>query len=144
MAGPYTITPTGVDWFNNPTQFGVAAPLSYDTTSALPSFAGMKAYTPPNPNDLFGIKGLGMDEARLGLAGIGTLGGLWGAFQQASLARKQFNYTKDITETNLANSMKQYNNGIVDRANNRAIVEGRDAGYTQSYIDRNTLSRYGR
>lgn len=88
--------------------------------------------------------GANMDTAKLALSGIGTLGGLWGAFQAASLAKKQFNYTRDVTETNMANQLKTYNTGLTDRANNRAIVEGRTPAETAAYIDTNKLTRYGR
>lgn len=88
--------------------------------------------------------GLNMDTARLGLAGIGTIGNLWGAFQAANLAKKQFNFTKDVTNTNIANQIKTFNSGLTDRANNRAIVEGRSAAETAAYIDANKLARFGR
>jgi hypothetical protein len=88
--------------------------------------------------------GANMDTAKLALSGIGTLGSLWGAFKAASLADKQFKYTRDVTETNLANQLKTYNTGLTDRANNRAIVEGRSPAETAAYIDANKLTRYGR
>lgn len=103
--------------------------------SILPSFG-----TPQQASPF----GMNMDTARLGLAGIGTLGSLWGAFQASSLAKKQFNYTKGVTETNLANQLKTYNTQLQDRANNRAIVEGRSPAETAAYFDANKLSRYGR
>lgn len=97
-----------------------------------------------NQNVFGGKLGANMGTAQLALSGLGTLGGLWGAFQAASLAKKQFNYTKDVTETNMANQLKTFNTGLTDRANNRAIVEGRTPAETQAYIDTNKLTRYGR
>jgi len=87
--------------------------------------------------------GLNMDTANLALTGLSTIGNLWAAFQAQKLAKEQFKYTKGVTETNLANQMKTYNTALTDRANNRAIVEGRDSAYTKSYIDENSLRRYG-
>ena len=88
--------------------------------------------------------GLNFDTANLALTGLSTIGNLWAAFQAQKLAKQQFNYTKNVTDTNLANQIKAYNTALTDRANNRAIVEGRSADETKSYIDANSLSRYGR
>lgn len=88
--------------------------------------------------------GLNFDTANLALSGLSTIGNLWAAFQAQKLAKEQFKYTKGVTDTNLNNQIKTYNTGLVDRANNRAIIEGRDAAYTKNYIDSNSLSRYGK
>lgn len=114
---------------------GMTAPMTPTLPGATPSL---------NQSMFGGGLGMNMDTAKLALSGIGTLGSLYGAFQAAGLAKKQFNYTRDVTETNLANQLKTYNTQLTDRANNRAIVEGRTPGETQSYIDRNQLTRYGR
>lgn len=90
-----------------------------------------------------GKLGLNFDTANLALSGLSTIGNLWAAFQAANLAKKQFNYTKRVTDANLSNQIQTYNTGITDRANNRAIVEGRDAAYTQNYIDTNSLKKWG-
>jgi hypothetical protein len=92
-----------------------------------------------------GKQGLGfnMPTANLALTGLNTIGNLWAAFQAQKLAKEQFKYTKNVTDTNLANQIKTYNTGLTDRANNRAIVEGNSADQTKSYIDANQLSRYG-
>lgn len=88
--------------------------------------------------------GLNMDTAGLALSGLGTIGNLWAAFQSQKLAKEQFKYTKGVTETNLTNSIKNYNTQLTDRANNRAIVEGRTPDQTKAYIDANSFTRYGR
>lgn len=87
--------------------------------------------------------GLNFDTANLALSGLNTIGSLWGAFQAAKLAKQQFKYTKRVTDTNLANQIQTYNTGLMDRANNRAIVEGRSPEQTAAYIDANSLRRYG-
>jgi hypothetical protein len=85
--------------------------------------------------------GFGMDEAKLALGGLQTIGQLWGAFQAAKMAKKQFNFTKDITETNLANQIRSYNTQLEDRSRSRAVVEGQSAAEAQAYIDRNKAVR---
>jgi hypothetical protein len=47
--------------------------------------------------------GFNMDTLRLGLGGIQTIGNLWNAFEANKLAKEQFDFTKGITNTNLAN-----------------------------------------
>lgn len=81
------------------------------------------------------------DKAGLALTGLQTLGNLWGAFQMRNLAKKQFNFTKDITETNLANQIKSYNTALADRSRSRGAMEGQSAQQQQAYIDQNSLSR---
>lgn len=85
--------------------------------------------------------GLNAPTAQMGLQGLNTLGGLWGAFQAQKLAREQFDFTKNTTNTNLNNSIKSYNTALEDRARSRGFTEGQSTGQTQSYIDNNRLSR---
>lgn len=118
--------------------FGTDA-MAPNISSTFGSPSGM-----PGVGGMGGALGLNLDTAKLGLSGIGAIGSLWGAFQAASLAKKQFNYTKSVGDTNMANQLKTYNTGLTDRANNRAIVEGRTPEQTKSYIDANQLTRYGR
>ena len=87
--------------------------------------------------------GFNMPTANLALSGLSTIGNLWAAFQAQKLARQQFKYTKNVTDTNLANQIKSYNTTLADRSYSRAKVEGRDNTSAQSYIDSNSLRRYG-
>ena len=87
--------------------------------------------------------GFNMPTANLALSGLSTIGNLWAAFQAQKLARQQFKYTKNVTDTNLANQIKSYNTTLADRSYSRAKVEGRDDASAQSYIDSNSLRRYG-
>lgn len=133
-----TFMPTSrsdIDW-GNPISYGLPMPQQ-----------SMPGGFNPGTIDFGGAggmvsQGLGtMDIAKLGLSGLGTLGNLWGAFQSAGLAKKQFNFTKDITEKNLANQIATYNTALSDRARSRAAVEGQTDTERQSYIDANSLRR---
>lgn len=85
--------------------------------------------------------GLNMNTLQGGLGGLQTIGSLWNAFNANSLARKQFNFTKDITNTNLNNSIQSYNTALADRARARAVMEGQTASERDAYIAANSLSR---
>lgn len=85
--------------------------------------------------------GLNIPTMQLGLAGVGALGNLWGAYQSNKLAQNQFNYTKQITDTNLANQIQSYNTSLADRASSRGSMEGWSDEQKQSYIDQNKLSK---
>ena len=90
-----------------------------------------------------GNSGLGfnLDTLNLALGGLQTIGNIWNAFQAQKLAKEQFKFTKDVTETNLTNQIKSYNTALSDRSNSRAFTEGRDQASSQAYIDENKLSR---
>ena len=97
----------------------------------------------PESKGWFGIDGLGknMDTLRLGLGGVQTVGNLWGAWQASRLARDQFNFTKDVTNTNLNNQVKSYNTALEDRMRSRAVVEGLTPAQVDDYLNRNRASR---
>jgi hypothetical protein len=75
------------------------------------------------------------------LGGLQTIGGLWNAWEQRKMAQQQFNYKKEITESNLKNQIQSYNTTLEDRSRSRAFTEGQDAATAQTYIDKNRLSR---
>lgn len=83
----------------------------------------------------------GMQIANAGLAGLQTLGALWGAWQQNKMAKKQFKFTKDVTNTNLANQIKSYNTALYDRARSRAVMESQSDAVRDAYVANNSLSR---
>ena len=94
-------------------------------------------------NDNMGNFDLGWNvpTIKMGLSGLSTLGNLWGAWQSNQLARDQLNFTKDVTNTNLNNSIKSYNTSLEDRARARGAMEGQTTTETQAYIDKNRLNR---
>ena len=85
--------------------------------------------------------GWNVGTGQLALGALGSLGNLYSGFQNAQLARKQFNFIRDTTNTNIANQIKTYNTSLEDRARARGITEGADPNATASYIERNRLTR---
>lgn len=104
-------------------------------------------WTPPNykggPAGSGAGTGLGMNvgTGQLALSGLGSLAGLWQAGQQNKMAKEQFSFQKNMANTNLNNQMKSYNTALEDRMTTRGAMEGRDAAYTASEIDRRKLAR---
>ena len=85
--------------------------------------------------------GFNMDTGKLMLGGLQTIGSLWNAFQAQKLAKKQFNFQKEITEKNMANQIKTYNTTLADRGRARAAVEGQSPEVAAAYVRDNSLSR---
>lgn len=85
--------------------------------------------------------GANIGTAKLALGGLQTIGNLWNAWQAQQLAKKQFEYTKQITDQNITNQIQSYNTTLNDRIRARSATEGRDDAYTQAYIDKNELHR---
>ena len=86
----------------------------------------------------------GMDTlktANLAIAGLQTLGNLWGAWQAQKLAKEQFKWTKNFSEANLANSIKSYNTALYDRARSRGHMEGQSQAQIDGYVLDNSLTR---
>ena len=90
---------------------------------------------------IFGELGMNIPTLQLGLGALSSLGNIYGAFQANKLVRDNFNFTKDVTNTNLNNQIKSYNTTLEDRARSRATQEGRDQASADAYIAANRLSR---
>ena len=82
------------------------------------------------------------DKAGIALAGLQTLGGLFAAFKQLSLANKQFDFQKKFANANMANSIQSYNTQLQDRARARAAMEGQSQAQMQQYIDQNRMAAW--
>lgn len=85
--------------------------------------------------------GFNAPTLQMGLSGLNTLGNLYGAWQANKLARDQLNFTKNVTNTNLNNSIQSYNTALSDRARSRGFTEGRSDTEVADYISANRLSR---
>lgn len=83
----------------------------------------------------------GMDIGRMGIGALQTGFNIWQGIGANRLARDQFRLTRDVTNTNLNNSIQSYNTALEDRSRSRAAQEGRSQESAQEYIDRNRLTR---
>lgn len=103
----------------------------------------------PGNNSVGGVGGAGTgigwntETLGLGVQSLAAIGGLYNAFQSNKLAKEQFNFTKEVTNTNLNNQIKTFNTTLEDRARARARLDGREdtEGYTQDYVNKNRISR---
>ena len=79
----------------------------------------------------------------LGIQGLAAIGGLYNASKYNKLAKEQFNFAKEVTNTNLNNQIKTFNTTMEDRARARARLDGREdtEAYTKDYMDKNRISR---
>lgn len=75
------------------------------------------------------------------LGGISALSGIINSSKAAGLAKDQFKFTKDVTNTNLNNSIKSYNTALADRATSRAFTQNQDQSVADAYIEKNRLTR---
>lgn len=85
--------------------------------------------------------GFNMPTAQLGLAGLQSIAGLYTGMQGLNLAKKQFDFSSGLANTNLNNQIKSYNTGLEDRSRNRANVEGQSPETAAEYVARNRLTR---
>lgn len=99
---------------------GQAAPLG--------GFAGFK-------ESMGGWGGL----AKFGVDTVVGLGELYAASKALELSRDQFDFNKQFAETNLRNQTQTYNTRLEDRANARAVMEGRSDEERDAYIAKNRL-----
>ena len=97
-----------------------------------PGAAGTWSSTGLGPN---------LGTAQLALGGFGALGNLWSAFQGQGLARKQFDFVKATTQTNLANQIRSYNTQLSDRARSRGAAEGQGQEQIDRYVADNRMAR---
>lgn len=124
-------TPQNLDFLMPNSAFrglGTGANLSeLDSMNNMPQDAGMGF-------------GMNMPTARLGLGLLGSLGGLLGASNMNSLAKKQFKYAKRVTDTNLRNQATSYNTSLEDRIRSRLAAEARPQSEAEPYLDRNRMT----
>ena len=87
--------------------------------------------------------GFNLGTMNMGVNALAAVGGLYNAFQSNKLAKDQFAFTKEVTNTNLNNQIKTYNTTLEDRALARGRLNGEadPTAYAASYTDKNKISR---
>lgn len=132
----------GDNGFRGDLSTGMTVPTALNTSAnwTPPAVTGGAA---SKTGDLGAGTGLGMNVGTGGLAlqGLSSLAGIWSAMQQQKLAKEQFGFQKEVTNTNLNNSIKSYNTALEDRFGSRGVAEGRSDEYTRDKIAQNRLSR---
>jgi len=90
-----------------------------------------------------GLGGIGWNSKslNLGLEAFGTLGNIWNAWEARKLAKEQFKFQKDITNTNLANSIQAYNTRLYERTRAADQTAGRSEDQTLAYTKANEVHR---
>ncbi len=83
--------------------------------------------------------GMNIGTGQLALGAIGTIGNLWAAWQAQKMAKKQFNFQKGITNTNLANQIQTYNTALTGRAETRGFMQGDSEADTAAFVEQNQL-----
>ena len=81
--------------------------------------------------------GVNVSTAKLGLEGLGSVLGGITALGGLNQAKRQFEFDKNITRTNINNSVQAYNTTLNDRANARAAMAG-------STMSKDSLDQYKR
>jgi len=137
-----TYNPADFQFAGATPNWGAGATGGYDT-STLGATNGGYGLTPaagstPATGALSGL-GFNVPTAQLALSGLGAIGNIMSAFNAQKLAKKQFEYQKGITDTNLANSIQSYNTTLADRARARGAMEGQSQAQVDQYVAQNSL-----
>lgn len=130
--GAQTFAAPSGDWSANNSTFG--SDVGNSTTQ------GMQPANVPSAGSGSGF-GLNVGTGQLALGGIQSLAGIFNSMQANKLANQQFKFTKDVTNTNLNNSIKSYNTALSDRANSRYFTQNQSQSDADAYIAANRLSR---
>ena len=96
-----------------------------------------------NPTAAGSDLGFNLGTMKVGVDALAAIGGLYNAFQSNKLAKEQFAFTKEVTNTNLNNQIKTYNTTLEDRALARGRLNGEadPSAYAAAYTDKNKISR---
>lgn len=80
-----------------------------------------------------------------GIQGLGSLasafGNLYMGNKALKFAKDQFNFQKDLANTNLNNSIRSYNTKLGDIANTRSVMETGSTGKYDNWYNENKLTR---
>lgn len=116
---------------------GSVMPNMWDTqTQALQQLGG-------NPTAAGSDLGFNLGTMNMGVNALAAIGGLYNASQYNKLAKEQYAFTKEVTNTNLNNQIKTYNTTLEDRALARGRLNGEadPSAYAAAYTDKNKISR---
>lgn len=80
--------------------------------------------------------GMNIPTLQLGLQGLNTLAGLYTGMKSLGLAQDQFDFSKQMAQTNLANQTTAYNTGLEDRLRTRAQFNGKSPDSWQADFER--------
>lgn len=101
---------------------------------ALANLAGL------NSNGSWNLQNIGA-----GIQGLGSLasafGNLYMGNKALNFAKDQFNFQKDLANTNLNNSIRSYNTKLGDIANTRSVMETGSTGKYDNWYNDNKLTR---
>lgn len=115
-------------------------PLGSSTGSWWDGFNGGLKNTFLNSDGSWNLQNIGA-----GIQGLGSLasafGNLYMGNKALKFAKDQFNFQKDLANTNLNNSIKSYNTKLGDIANTRSVMETGSTGKYDNWYNDNKLSR---
>ena len=128
---------------NGVTTFAAPDSLNQPLNANGYNFGGGQSGAVFNPTATAGSNGLGfnMGTAGLALGGLNSLNSLIQGNKAFGLAKDQFKFQKDVTNTNLNNSIKSYNTALEDRLTARGAAQGDDPAAIAAQIEKNRLSR---
>lgn len=142
LTGNPTPQPSAMSWMPSNTNQGMnfsTPAMSYQPNMTMGDFSSPS--TTGMGGGITGQLGMNIPTFQLGLGALGSLANIYGGFQANKLAKDQLSFTKDITNTNLNNSIQSYNTALEDRARSRATAENRSQSSADEYIEKNKLSR---
>lgn len=90
---------------------------------------------------LWGDGGLNWNNMGSLAQGLGSLAGIWNAFQQNKIAREQLDFTKEAFNENLDNSIQTYNTNLEGLTHAEYAQEGRSRKLANRYISAHSLAR---
>ncbi|WP_288975514.1 hypothetical protein [uncultured Methanosphaera sp.] len=115
-------------------------PLGSSVGSWWDGFSGGLKNTFLNSDGSWNLQNIGA-----GIQGLGSLAGAFGNLYMGNKALKfakdQFNFQKDLANTNLNNSIKSYNTKLGDIANTRSVMETGSTGKYDNWYNDNKLTR---
>lgn len=114
--------------------------LGSSTDSWWDGFSGGLKNTFLNSDGSWNLQNIGA-----GIQGLASLassfGNLYMGNKALKFAKDQFNFQKDLANTNLNNSIKSYNTKLGDIANTRSVMETGSTGKYDNWYNDNKLTR---